>query len=66
MISSLHQRNYQRSAPLVALVICGLSALVCGILALPALTRTDHRVAREADAGPAADAEPEQIEAHLS
>jgi MFS family permease len=34
-----------------ALVAGGLPTLVCGILALPALTRVDHRPANSADAG---------------
>ncbi|MDQ2812296.1 MAG: MFS transporter [Actinomycetota bacterium] len=36
-----------------ALVAAGLPTVVCGILALPALTRIDRRAARKADSDPA-------------
>ena len=56
-----------------SLVIGGLPTLACGILALPALTRLDRRVARaasepdapEPDGSTPGDAEPEQVGAQL-
>jgi MFS family permease len=54
----------QVTGPRWALVIGGLPTLVCGILALPALTRIDRRAAQHSR--PAEATEPAQAEAQLT